>query len=555
MLRLEAVQDGDARVGGALERAGIAEEEQVLGGVEDNQRISCLDKLAVDENTDRAVRPLDKEFRLVFQQLAGIEPRGGSLDVPQETVVERVADTARVHVGRNVAQRNAGADEEEVEALAVGDVADVLAGVVRDFVAGFDGDVQFLRAVEDGAEADFLEIIGVHGVYVGTDGQVQSGNLQLAAGLGEHLVGDVEHHLSVTRTAEGKEHLEDTLGLRGDRLHLASPLLGETIVDEGDERGRHKGRNQGHQHQHDEDGRRQDIHLVADGEDDQLHQTAGIHQRTDVQTILPRLAHETRRDHRAAELSEDGHGGDDAAHCPEFRTVQQTNLRPKTRRSKEKREEKGEGDILNLLGHNLPEFNIARHHDTRDESAKEGVQAQDFRQIRRADKDKEHESHQALVDNFLIMVDIPNHPQERTDGEEHQRNVNDREKDIIDRAEHRPRLGNRNNHGEEAPGSDVAVGSTRQGDCSQMGFRHSLLLNDSGQDGESRNTHGNADKEGKGEEWRAGISIRIIEEESRYHAEEERDDGAGMADKDGLVQLLADLAQIQLHPNGKHEKD
>ena len=183
------------------------------------------------------------------------------------------------------------------------------------------------------------------------------------------------------------------------------------------------------------------------------------------------------------------------------------------------------------------------------------MQAQDFRQIRRADKDKEHESHQALVDNFLIMVDIPNHPQERTDGEEHQRNVNDREKDIIDRAEHRPRLRNRDDHGEEAPGSDVAVGSTRQGDCPQMGFRHPLLLNDSGQDGESRNTHGNADKEGKGEEWRAGISIRIIEEESRYHAEEERDDGAGMADKDGLVQFLADLTQIQFHPNGKHEKD
>ena len=153
------------------------------------------------------------------------------------------------------------------------------------------------------------------------------------------------------------------------------------------------------------------------------------------------------------------------------------------------------------------------------------------------------------------MVNIPNHPQERTDGEEHQRNVNDREKDIIDRAEHRPRLRNRDDHGEETPSSDVAVGSTGQGDCSQMGFRHPLLLNDSGQDGESRNTHGNADKEGKGEEWRAGISIRIIEEESRYHAEEERDDGAGMADKDGLVQFLADLTQIQFHPNGKHEKD
>ena len=89
MLRLEAVQDGDARVGGALERAGIAEEEQVLGGVEDNQRISCLDKLAVDENTDGTVRPLDEELRLVLQQLAGIEPRGRSLDVAQEAVVER----------------------------------------------------------------------------------------------------------------------------------------------------------------------------------------------------------------------------------------------------------------------------------------------------------------------------------------------------------------------------------------------------------------------------------------------------------------------------------
>ena len=282
VLRLEAVQDSDARVGGALERAGIIQKEQVLGRVEDNQRIGRLDKLAVDEDTDRAVRPLDKEFRLVFQQLAGIEPRGGSLDMPQETVVERVADTARVHVGRNVAQRNAGSDEEEVEALAVGDVADVLAGVVRDFVAGFDGDVQFLRAVEDGAEADFLEIIGVHGVYVGTDGQMQSGNLQLMISLGKHLVGDIQHHLSVTRTTEGKEDLEDTPGLRDNRLKFPRPLLGETIVDEGDERGRHKGRYQGHQHQHDEDGRSQDVHFVADSEDDQLHQSTGIHQRADI---------------------------------------------------------------------------------------------------------------------------------------------------------------------------------------------------------------------------------------------------------------------------------
>ena len=88
-----------------------------------------------------------------------------------------------------------------------------------------------------------------------------------------------------------------------------------------------------------------------------------------------------------------------------------------------------------------------------------------------------------------------------------------------------------------------------------MRFRHPLLLDDSGQDRESRNTHGNADKEGEGKERRALVGILIIEEESRYHAEEERDDGAGMADKDGLVQLLANLTQIQFHPNGKHEKD
>ena len=104
---------------------------------------------------------------------------------------------------------------------------------------------------------------------------------------------DIQHDLSVTRPAEGEQHLEglvQRLGLTG----LPDPFARmETEVDERDQGSRHEGGDQGHQHQHHEDGGRQDLHLITDGQNDQLHQSAGVHQGTHIEAVPPTFAHKT----------------------------------------------------------------------------------------------------------------------------------------------------------------------------------------------------------------------------------------------------------------------
>ena len=88
-----------------------------------------------------------------------------------------------------------------------------------------------------------------------------------------------------------------------------------------------------------------------------------------------------------------------------------------------------------------------------------------------------------------------------------------------------------------------------------MCFGQPLFLNNTGQNGKGRDTHGNPDKEGEREKRRPFMSIRSIDIIGCQHTEEKRHDRTGVADQDGLFQFFADFADIQFHTDGKHEKN
>ena len=88
-----------------------------------------------------------------------------------------------------------------------------------------------------------------------------------------------------------------------------------------------------------------------------------------------------------------------------------------------------------------------------------------------------------------------------------------------------------------------------------MCFGQPLFLNNTGQNGKGRDTHGNPDKEGEREKRRPFMGIRSIDIIGCQHTEEKRHDRTGVADQDGLFQFFADFADIQFHTDGKHEKN
>jgi len=82
---------------------------------------------------------------------------------------------------------------------------------------------------------------------------------------------------------------------------------------------------------------------------------------------------ETRGRHRAADLP----GGRDAdhgeTHQPAAGAVEESDLRPEAREREEQGRKEDRADLLEALNERVPEVGVARHDDTEEEAAEQGV--------------------------------------------------------------------------------------------------------------------------------------------------------------------------------------
>ena len=121
---------------------------------------------------------LDEEFGLVLQQFTRVEPRSGCLQPTEPPVVEMGMVAGGIHVFRQVTERDGRTHQQEIESLLIDNVANILAGIVRHLITRMDLNPQLLGSVENGAEADLLELVGMQRIDIRTDGQVQGRYIQ-----------------------------------------------------------------------------------------------------------------------------------------------------------------------------------------------------------------------------------------------------------------------------------------------------------------------------------------------------------------------------------------
>ena len=97
----------------------------------------------------------------------------------------------------------------------------------------------------------------------------------------------------------------------------------------------HKRRSQRHQNQHGEGACRQDSQVITDIQDDQLNQSARVHQRAQRERVTPAHSRPSGHQHTRAELARDGDDDYQPAHRPALPIIEQTDLQSQTREGKE----------------------------------------------------------------------------------------------------------------------------------------------------------------------------------------------------------------------------
>ena len=328
---------------------------------------------------------------------------------------------------------------------------------------------------------------------------MQHGHVQALLHPVEHRLGHPQHGLAVGRVAHGDEHAEDALRLcLLDFFHLLRAfvyLLDERQGGCGDEGGDHR-----HDDEHHVDGLRQDAHLVADVEHDELHQPARVHEDAHGEAVLRRLARGLGGERAAHELAHDGRERDESAYGPQVRRVEQPDFGVQPRVDEEQRKQQRDGQVLDALYHHLPELGEGRHDDPGQERAEEGVYADELRDEGRPDDDEHEEGEHALVHHLHVGIYGADALEEGLHHQQHDHHVGHGAQDGVEGADEAARLRDGDDGGQQAPRRDVARGRAGDGHGAEVRLGKLLLLHDACQYGECRDAHGNADEEREGEE-------------------------------------------------------
>ncbi len=169
-------------------------------------------------------------------------------------------------------------------------------------------------------------------------------------------------------------------------------------------RGR-EGRDQRHDDEHREQGRRDDFHLEADVEDDQFHQPAGVHQDAERRCVTPVESGEACGDRAAAEFANRRDGNDERADRPLLHAADQTDLRAQSGVGEKRGQQQNDHDIFEAIGQIARHPAVVRNHRAKCEGPEHGVDADHFSGAGREQERDEDRRHHALRQPSAIAVE------------------------------------------------------------------------------------------------------------------------------------------------------
>ena len=221
-----------------------------------------------------------------------------------------------------------------------------------------------------------VELIRLDGIDILVSSDVQGSHIGVSATTTQELIRQMQQCSPRGRATKGEEHLSSCLLINGLDAVTLTPLHTNEDIDQMHHRHRHHCRDHRHQHQHRIDRRRKDLHLIADTQDDKLHQPTRIHKGTEIDAALRAFAREASRDIGTTDLPDDSDKSEEPEEHPCSRAIDQPQLCLQAARHEEERKEEHQRDVLNLVGENLAEGEILWHDKPEHKGSEEGVHTQ-----------------------------------------------------------------------------------------------------------------------------------------------------------------------------------
>ena len=272
-----------------------------------------------------------------------------------------------------------------------------------------------------------VELIRLDGIDILVSSDVQGRHIGVSATTTQELIRQMQQRSPRGRTTKGEEHLSSSLLINSLDAVTLTLLHADEDIDQVHHRHRHHRRDHRHQHQHRIDRRRQDLHLIADTQDDELHQPTRIHEGTEIDAALRAFAREASRDIGATDLPNDSDKSEEPEECPCSRTIDKPQLCLQAARHEEERKEEHQRDVLDLVGENLAEGEILWHDEPEHEGPEEGMHTQQLGDVGgEQEEDEDHPDH-TMADDLRIVVHLPRYTEERTDDAKHHQQVGDEE--------------------------------------------------------------------------------------------------------------------------------
>jgi len=163
------------------------------------------------------------------------------------------------------------------------------------------------------------------------------------------------------------------------------------LLETKEQRGGHDRRDQGHDHEHAEDARRDHAQFEADVDHDQLHQRSGVHHHADAAGFAIAESAQASGERASAPFSDDRRGGDAKCEEPHGSAADRADVSAQAGVGEKDRQEESGHEIAQSLGDGVAELFLIGHRRAEDECAENREDADDACRDRAEEHDDDEE--------------------------------------------------------------------------------------------------------------------------------------------------------------------
>ena len=309
---------------------------------------------------------------------------------------------------------------------------------------------------------------------------------------------------------------------------------------------------------HDHEDRKERVwdhpEALADAQDHELGEPAGIHQNTDHRCLARAEPAQTGPREARGDLRPDGDSENSQADQTDLDAVDRGELGLETRDREEDREEEQNGEVLELDRDLIHQLRVARDDRAEDERAEDGVDSDLLGRVGAQQDTNEDQAEERRAQAALVAASRNDPSDCRAHDEEHRREERERQREGDDQVARAAGPDDRHDHREDKPREDILDRRAGEADDPNPILAQPLLREDAGQNGEGRDGQSRPEEERERQTIDVGPD-RPVNRQGHEHATGERHREGEACDRAHDAAVLAHELGVQLQPDQEHEED